>query len=195
MQKYPRCDLGVEEAAFDAEEIETPGARTAGPTHRLYKPLHIFMCAEFRSELARAEIADEISEFCALSFQAILAIAEGSEFAIDYLEMVEAAAASAFDSAIVTSIQNTYDLVRRDPSIAAERCLTLIGQLCHTEGLCRGLLIALARLGDLHAIDAVERGFVQQALRRTPHFTEPLPTQQELCGTAVPRVPTRRIAG
>src|SRR5580765_6432283 len=65
--------------------------------------LHIYLKthqhAEFRHELARAELSGEISEFYALSFQAVLAMAEGSELATEYLEMAEAVASSPYERA------------------------------------------------------------------------------------------------
>lgn len=187
MQKCHPCVLGAEELGYSHTQ-------TADPARRLEKPLQIFMCAEFRSALANAELTEEISEFSALCFQAVLAIAEGSEFALDYLEMSSAAAASTSESTIVASIQNAYDLAQDDPDAASERCLTIIGQLCQTEELCRGLIIAVARLGDVKVISAVERGVALQAGVSTAQFMETLHLQRAPDGTD-PKILIRRTAG
>src|ERR1041384_2604142 len=116
---------------------------------------------EFRVELARAELAHEISEFYALSFQAILAVTEGAEFARDYLEMAEAVASSPYELAIVAEGRAAYDLLRGNPFAAAERCLATLEHVHQTEGLWIKLLIALCRLGDTETIDATLRKFAE----------------------------------
>jgi hypothetical protein len=113
--------------------------------------------AEFRHELARAELAGEISEFYALSFQAVLAMAEGSELAADYLEMAEAVASSPYERAVIAEDRAAYDLLHDNPSTAAERCLTTLDHVHQTEGLWVNLLIALHRLGKVDTIDATLR--------------------------------------
>ncbi len=110
--------------------------------------------AEFRRELARAELAGEISEFYALSFQAVLAMAEGSELAAEYLEMAEAVASSPYEQAIIAEDRAAYDLLHDNPSAAAERCLATLDHVHQTEGLWVSLLIALYRLGKVATIDA-----------------------------------------
>lgn len=120
--------------------------------------LHLYLKtnrhAEFRHELARAELAGEISEFYALSFQAVLAMAEGSELAAEYLEMAEAVASSPYERAIIAEDRAAYDLLHDNPSAAAARCLATLDHVHQTEGLWVNLLIALYRLGKVETIDA-----------------------------------------
>jgi hypothetical protein len=94
-----------------------------------------------RGELLRAELAGEISEFHALNFQAILAMAEDSGHAGDYLEMAEAIASSPHEQAIVAEHRTTYDLLQGDPLTAARRCLSALEHVCQTEALWRNLLV------------------------------------------------------
>jgi hypothetical protein len=63
-------------------------------------------------ELLRAELAGELSEFEALRRQAVLAMAEGSALAIEYLEMAEAAAASPEERALVAEHRVACALLR-----------------------------------------------------------------------------------
>lgn len=142
-------------------------AREPGPSHSAttMQRLHVLLKArrygEFRDELARAEIAGELSEFYALNFQAILAMVEGSEFASDYLEMAEAVAASPHERAVLAETLAAYDLLRGRPFAAAERCLATLDHVGQTEGLWNNLLIALYRLGDMETIDAALRSFTR----------------------------------
>lgn len=159
-------------------DIRTPGAQARHPpvsdsNPRLRDPrrfvtrqrLHMYLkqsrYAEFRHELARAELDGEISEFYALSFQAVLAMAEGSELAADYLEMAEAVASSPYEHAIIAEDRAAYDLLHDDPSAAAERCLATLDRVHQTEGLWVNLLIALYRLGQVETIDATLRCLTQ----------------------------------
>jgi len=116
---------------------------------------------EFRDELARAEITMEISEFYALNFQALLAVAEGSELAEDYLEMAEAVASCPRELAIVAESGAAHDLLQGNPFAAAERCLVTLAHVHQTEGLWINLLIALSHLGAMQTIDAALRTFTQ----------------------------------
>ncbi|HEX3766219.1 MAG TPA: hypothetical protein VHW23_46320 [Kofleriaceae bacterium] len=151
-----------------------PGeVRTPDPDPRLRDPrrfltrqrLHTYLkqCryAEFRHALARAELDGEISEFYALSFQAVLAMAEGSELAADYLEMAEAVASSPYEQAVIAEDRAAYDLLHDNPSAAAERCLATLDRVHQTEGLWVHLLIALYRLGKVETIDATLRCLTQ----------------------------------
>jgi hypothetical protein len=124
---------------------------------RLHLYLRTHRHAEFRHELARAELAGEISEFYALSFEAVLAMAEGSELAAEYLEMAEAVASSPYERAIIAEDRAAYDLLHDNPSAAAARCLATLDQVHQTEGLWVSLLIALYRLGKVATIDATLR--------------------------------------
>ena len=121
---------------------------------RLHMYLKTHRYTEFRHELARAEIAGEISEFYALSFQAVLAMAEGSELAAEYLEMAEAVASSPYEQAVIAEDRAAYDLLHDNPSAAAERCLATLDRIHQTEGLWVNLLIALYRLGKVETFDA-----------------------------------------
>jgi len=112
-------------------------------------------------ELARAELAGEISEFCALNFQAVLAVVEGSELASNYLEMAEAVASSPYELAVIAETLAAYELLQGNPLAAAERCLLALDHVCQTEGLWSNLLIALYRLGEVDTIDAALRCFTQ----------------------------------
>jgi hypothetical protein len=127
--------------------------------------LHIYLTAhrydDFRDELARAEIAGELSEFYALNFQAVLAVAEESEFASEYLEMAEAVASTPHELAIIAETRAAYDLRQGNPLAAAERCLAALDQVHQTEGLWISLLIALYRLGEVETIDAALRRLAQ----------------------------------
>lgn len=112
---------------------------------------------EFRDELARAEIAEDLSEFDALNYQAILAVAEGSEFAGEYLEMADAVASSPYELAAIAETRAAHDLRQGNPVAAAERCLTTLEHVHQTEGLWIHLLIALSHLGEVETIDATLR--------------------------------------
>jgi hypothetical protein len=68
--------------------------------------------ADLRAELLRAEMAGELSEFHALGFQAVLAMAEGNACVDDYLEMAEAVAVEEYELAIVAGIRATRDRVQ-----------------------------------------------------------------------------------
>jgi hypothetical protein len=120
--------------------------------------LHLYLKtnrhAELRHELARAELTGEISEFHALSFQAVLAMAEGSDLAADYLEMAEAIASTPYERAIIAEDRAAYDLLHDNPSAAAARCLATLDQVHQTAGLWVHLLVALYRLGKVDTLDA-----------------------------------------
>jgi hypothetical protein len=136
-------------------------ARSSTPIQRLHECLKTRRYEEFRDELARAELAQEISEFHALNFQAILAVIEGSEFASDYLEMAEAVASSPYERAVIAENRAAHDLLRGNPVAAAEHCLATLDRVYQTEGLWNNLLIALYRLGDMETIDATLQRFTE----------------------------------
>jgi hypothetical protein len=73
-------------------------------------------------ELARAELVGTISEFQALSLQAILAIAEESEFANEYLDMAEAVAVSPIELAAISGWRTTSEWLQAN-SISHAECL------------------------------------------------------------------------
>jgi hypothetical protein len=72
-------------------------------------------------------------------------MAEGSEFAIDYLEMADAVASSPHELAVVAETRATYELLRDHAS----------GHAARTERLWNNLLLALCRLGNLDTIEAM----------------------------------------
>lgn len=147
---------------------------------RLHMYLKTHRHAEFRRELARAELAGELSEFYALSFQAVLAMAEGSELAAEYLEMAEAVASSPYEQAIIAEDRAAYDLLHDNPSAAAERCLATLDRVHQTEGLWVNLLIALHRLGQDETIDAALRRLTQLDGEGTTRIVGLLSTDPDL---------------
>jgi hypothetical protein len=149
---------------------------------RLHLYLRTHRHAEFRHELARAELAGEISEFYALSFQAVLAMAEGSELAAEYLEMAEAVASSPYERAIIAEDRAAYDLLHDNPSAAAARCLATLDQVHQTEGLWVSLLIALYRLGKVATIDATLQRLTRLDGECTTRIVGRLSTDPDLHG-------------
>jgi len=141
--------------------LGSPKAHRSETMQRLQHLLKERRHEEFRDELARAEIAGEVSEFSALNYQAILAVVEGAEFAIDYLEMAEAVAASPYELAVIAENRAEYDLLQGNPFAAAKHCLATLDHVYQTEGLWNNLLIALYRLGEMETIDATLRSFAQ----------------------------------
>jgi hypothetical protein len=148
--------------------------------------LHLYLKtnrhAELRHELARAELTGEISEFHALSFQAVLAMAEGSELAADYLDMAEAVASSPYERAIIAEDRAAYDLLHDNPSAAAARCLATLDQVHQTEGLWVHLLIALYRLGKVDTLDAALRRLTRLDGECTTRIIGRLSTDPDLHG-------------
>lgn len=136
-------------------------ARSSSTMQRLHTALQARRYDAFRDELARAELAGEISEFYALNYQAILAVVEQSEFASDYLEMARAAASSPYELAVIAENRAAHDLLQGDPLAAATHCLATLDHVYQTEGLWNNLLIALYRLGEVEAIDATLRSFTR----------------------------------
>jgi len=160
MQSDP-CDPEAGEDVLD--DVRTGSRSAPGLTtlQRLHLLLRERRHGELRDELARAEIAGEISEFHALDLQALLAMIEGSDLAGDYLEMAEAVACSPCELAIVAEHRAAHDLLQGDPFTAAERCLDTLDHVYQSEGLWNHLLIALDRLGEVEAIDATLRSFAR----------------------------------
>jgi hypothetical protein len=178
------------------------GARSAcsaAAIQRLHVLLKTSRYAELRAELARAELARELPELYALSFHAVLAMAEGSGLAGDYLEMAEAAAASPYELAVIAEHLATYDLLRGDPVGAAARCVVTLERGHQTEGLWIKLLLALHRLGEVETIDAMLRGFARLPHEDTAHLVTLLASEPELhavrARTACRPLLDRRAAG
>lgn len=96
------------------EETGSSAARGTGPVPAIIDDNRAQpVCVGLRSELLRAELAGELSEFHALSFQAILAMAEGTDDADAYLAMAEAVAEEERELAIVAGIRATRDRVQQ----------------------------------------------------------------------------------
>lgn len=155
-------------------------ARDSSTMQRLHALLKARRYEQFRDELARAEIAGEVSEFHALNFQAILAVVEGSVFASDYLEMAEAVASSPYELAVSAENRAAYDLLRGNPFAAAEHCLATL-DVYQTEGLWNNLLIALHRLGDVETIDATLHRFTHLNDECTARLVGLLSSDPDLC--------------
>jgi len=135
---------------------------------------------KFRRELARAEAANELSEFYVLSFHAIASMIDGSEFAQDYLEMAEAVASSPCERALAAENWAAYELQKGDLGSAADRCLTALESLDQTAGLWKNLLLALDGLGQVATIDFVLRRFARLRDKRTAELVQSLATQPAL---------------
>jgi hypothetical protein len=106
---------------------------------------------EFHGEVARAELDGRISELHALGFHAILAMAEGSEFASDYLDMAELVASSPSELAAAAEWRATHDWLQANPHSGEERCHA-IDHHDRTMALGNDLLMTLCRLGEREAI-------------------------------------------
>lgn len=113
---------------------------SASPTHRA-----------LQSYLARAELHGEISEFCALCMQALLAMSEESEFAEEYLEMAEAVASSPLERALVAETRTVHAWLQSHPPPAAERIQATLVHDCQAVAGWNELADALARAGELEA--------------------------------------------
>jgi hypothetical protein len=180
MLTHPPCGPDVGEPTQSEAQARSRSARNARLVQRLRDSPDRFRNDGFRSALARAELAGEISEFYALICHAILALADGSEFAGDYLMMAEAVAASPYEQAVVAETRTTHDLQHNKPFAAAERCLTTLDRGCYTDGLWKNLLIALSRLGDTRTVDAALRRLAELDDERTARLVESLSGQLDL---------------
>lgn len=98
--------------------------------------------------LARAERDGELSEFYALMIQAILAMSDESEFAIDYLEMAEAVAETAHEHAIVAETRLAHDWLQVHRAASAKYIHATLVHDCKAMELWNNLLVALCRLGE-----------------------------------------------
>jgi hypothetical protein len=150
---------GVLPVRWNTRGSHDPGGSSRAVLHRLHTYLQAGRHERCHQELARAEVAGEASEFCVLNFRALLAIIEGSEHIIDYLEMAEAIARLPHERAVIAENRAAYDLARGDPFAAARRCVAALERVCQTEGLWIQLLIALYQLGEIDTIDATLNSF------------------------------------
>ena len=85
----------------------------------------------------------------------MLAVADGSPFVDDYLQMARSIAAPGFEASLLTRIERAHRLARAGAAVAASHCLALVAQLCETPALWRALSLALLSIGDQDAIDVV----------------------------------------
>ncbi len=98
-------------------------------------------------DLARAELAGEITEFQALIIQFILAASEDSDFSIDYLEMAAAVATSDRERVLVAGARDAHHrLHSRLPAAGAQLYSGPPGD-GQPDGRWDRLLGALFRLG------------------------------------------------
>lgn len=170
--KIPRAQGGRRSTSSDQDPLGSwgdgargyPGAWT-GCSSATMQRLHLYLRTRrydaFRDELARAEIAEDLSEFYALNFQATLAVVEGSGVAEEYLEMAEAVASSPYELAVIAETRAAHDLQQGNPIAAAERCLITLEHVHQTEGLWINLLIALSHMGEVDTIDATLQRLTQ----------------------------------
>jgi hypothetical protein len=112
----------------------------ASPTHRA-----------LQSHLARAELLGEISEFCALCMQALLAMSEESEFAEDYLEMAVDVASSPLERAIVAEMRMAYDWLQAHPQATSESIQATLVHDCSAMAPWNELVTTLCQAGKLEA--------------------------------------------
>jgi hypothetical protein len=180
MQSVRSCAAHAEVDIVGDDVTRSLGTRRSATIQRLQILSRARRYGELRDELARAEIAEEIPEFYALSFQAILAMSEGSELAGEYLEMAEAVAGSPYEAAIVAEHRAAHDLLQGNPFAAAERCLANLDYVCQTEELWNKLLIALHRLGEVETIDATLRSFARLSDECTARLVPMLLSEPEL---------------
>jgi hypothetical protein len=143
MQCYLSCKSNSWKDTVDDADC-TVSAITSTTTRSKPHPvamqrLHILLTEhrflEFREELESAEMAGEISEFCAFICHALLAIVEGSEFANDYLEMAEAVVSSPYEMTIIAESLATYDSSQGTPSTPTERCLAVLDHTFRLKSL------------------------------------------------------------
>lgn len=98
--------------------------------------------------LARAESDRAISEFQALVIQSILAMSEDSDFAIDYIEMAEAVAATDHERTVVGEARTARAWLQAHQAATSEYIQTTLIHDCEAVALWNKLLVALCRLGD-----------------------------------------------
>ncbi len=103
---------------------------------------------EFRAALTRAEAVGALSEFHALCFQGVLAMAEGSDFAHDYLEMADAVAVSPQERAVVVGLRTAYEQMASTQAGGSPWCMARLGP--HVAALCKELLHPLGAKPSLH---------------------------------------------
>jgi hypothetical protein len=75
---------------------------------KLQEPANTATLHRLHSLLALAECNRQLSELNALILQALLAMAEKSDFAVDYLDMADAVATTALDRRILMEIRAAH---------------------------------------------------------------------------------------
>lgn len=98
--------------------------------------------------LTRAECDGELSELSALLIQALLAMSEESEFAVDYLDMADAVATTELERTIVAETRAARDWLVSHPAASPARIQATLVRDCEAMRLWNQLLVALCRLGD-----------------------------------------------
>jgi hypothetical protein len=114
----------------------------------LQEPTCTVKLDELHRYLARAERRGQISEFCALCLQALLAMSEESEFSIDYLEMTEAIASSSHQRAIAADTRIAHDWLQANQVRGIRSVQTLLVHDCQAVDLWDNLVSALCGLGE-----------------------------------------------
>lgn len=105
MQMYESYEPSVRDSILNSATVVWEPRAIATLVPSVPELVRFARCKALQFYLAEAELNGEISEFYALSIQAMLAIAESSEFAIDYLEMAEAIASSHYEISIIAEIR------------------------------------------------------------------------------------------
>ena len=138
----------------DAGDGGSPGAWAlcvVAALRALRQPVSPRRYDELHGYLARGELTGEISEFCALNIQALLAMSEESEFAIDYLQMAEAVACSPQERAIVAETRIAHVWLQANPAAMTRSNQTLLVDGCQAGELWDTLVSALRALGEIEA--------------------------------------------
>ena len=138
----------------------------------LQDPVRLIQHDDIHREVVRAELAGELSEFCALNVQALLAISERSEYAADYLDMAEAVASSPGEHAIVVEARQAHAWIQSDPVAATIHLQVALSDDDRAMDLCNRLMIELCHLG--HAQTGSWDTFVSLMFPCTTVETTPL---------------------
>lgn len=88
---------------------------------KLQEPSNAEALHKLHRLLAIAECNRQLSELDALILQALLTMAEESDFAMDYLGMADTVAATALDRRILAEIRTTYRWLAQGRSLTTAR--------------------------------------------------------------------------
>jgi hypothetical protein len=161
MPTSPLCAPRVAEAVVDEDDLQSRVVRCATMVRRLRGSLRRRTVEQLRCEVADAELAGAIPEFCALMCHAALAMVEGSAFSSEYLEMAEAVAMSPRELIAVAANRALPGWTHDDPFAVAERCLTKLEGVYRADDLWQSQLVALCEGGDTRIVDALLGRFAQ----------------------------------